>query len=103
MNDWLEQRSNRLREFFGLNADRNLISSQQDPHIELTESVAAHLAQFNLEWHVIPSEDAVSVEHELYRERLYPTVRLDPELYDYRRTSSYKAVIGGHRRHQGRI
>jgi hypothetical protein len=43
------------------------------------------------------------VEDDSYRERLYPTVRIDPQRYDYRKTSSYRAVLNGHRQHQGRI
>lgn len=50
-----------------------------------------------------PSEQAVSIETDAYRERLYPMVKLDPQPHDYRRTNSYRAVINGHSRHQGRI
>ncbi len=103
MREWITAREQKLREFFGLNPTTKLIAPEVAQAFTMPSSLDAHLASFNLEWHVIPSEQAVSIEADAYRERLYPMVKLDPQPYDYRKTSSYQAVIRGHSRHQGRI
>lgn len=103
MKEWIAEREQKLREFFGLNPATKLITPQMAEDFDVPASIAAHLTRFNFEWHIIPSEQAVSIETDAYRMRLYPMVKPDPQPYDYRKTSSYQAVISGHSRHQGRI
>lgn len=103
MNEWIATREQTLREFFGLKPATKLIAPQAADDFDIPAHIAAHLERFNFEWHIIPSEQAVSIEADTYRTQLYPMVTHNPQPYDYRKTSSYQAVINGHRRHQGRI
>ena len=103
MKDWINDREQKLREFFELMPSIELISTEAVDAVDVPENIAEHLRQFNLEWHIIPSEAAVSVEDESYRERLYPMFKGELKPTEYKKTSSYRAVIDGHRRHQGRI
>lgn len=103
MNEWITQREQKLRDFFGLNSTAALLTPAAVEDFNVSSEIAAHLAQFNLEWHIIPAEHAVSIETDAYRTQLYPMVRHDSHTHDYRKTNSYRAVINGHSRHQGRI
>ena len=103
MIDWIREREEKLRSFFELAPEVELISGEQTESFEIPENIAAHLKQFNIEWHIIPTEKAVPVEDEAYRKKLFPLLKRDFESGDYRKTSSHRAVTGGHRRHQGRI
>lgn len=103
MHDWIEERERRLREVFGLASKTELISRDVVEAFEVTPPVAAHLARFNIEWHIVPAADAISVEDDAYRQRLYPMLMRTLKRQEYQKTSSYKAIISGHSRHQGRI
>jgi len=99
---WLAEREQTIRAFFGLAPATELIAPAAWADFAVPPAVAAQLAQFKLEWHLIPAETAVSIETAAYRERLYPGLRLDPQR-DYRRTVSYQAITRNHRQHQGRL
>ena len=103
MKDWIKDREQKLREFFELAPEVEIISRETVNALDVPENVAEHLEQFNLEWHIIPSEAAVSVEDARYQERLYPMFKREPVPTDYKKTNSYRAVIDGHSRHQGRV
>lgn len=103
MNSWIEERENKLRAFFALDSGVELIDRETVNSFEITPQIAEHLARFNIEWHIIPSEQALHIGTEDYHRRLYPMLRLEKSLHDHRKTSSYRAVLNGHRRHQGRI
>ena len=78
MQEWMKEREQRLREFFGLSPDVELIA-RANTRLEIPARIEEHLAQFNLEWHIIPAEKAVSIDDDTYRARLYPTIRVDPK------------------------
>ena len=103
MENWITDRQNRLREFFDLDAQTELISPDAAKNFNVAPQVAAHLEKFNIEWHVIPSAPAVSIDTDDYRSRLYPTIKFDASNRDYQKTSSYRAIMDGHERHQNRI
>lgn len=103
MNEWIDDREKRLREFFDLNGDANLIASETKENFRVSEQAAKHLERFNIEWHVIPSADAVPIDTNDYRARLYPNLKFDNSNRDYQKTDSYRAVMSGHERHQGKI
>ncbi len=103
MNNWIADREKRLREFLNLDSETALISPETAESFDVSPTVAAHLEHFNIEWHIIPSAQSVPIDAEDYRARLYPTVRLDAANHDYKKMSSYRAVMEGHERHQGKI
>jgi hypothetical protein len=99
----LSEREIKIREFFGLSADIKLF--EDDVSVpDVTPQMAAHLAQFNIEWHIIPSENAVPFD-DVYLERLYPKRSRDfthkPQHYDA--MSLRQSLAAAHRRHQGKI
>ena len=103
MNNWIDERQNKLREFFDLKSDTELIASETVESFSVSAKVAEHLENFNIEWHVIPSAQAVPIDTPDYRARLYPTLKFDAANRDYQKTSSYRAILDGHERHQGQI
>ncbi len=103
MNKWISEREKRLREFFGLSESVNLIAPEARENFNASEQTARHLERFNIEWHIVPAEDAVPIETNDYRSRLYPNLTLDSLNREYHKTDSYHAVTSGHRRHQGKI
>ncbi len=103
MHDWLADREEKLHAFFGLDPATQLLAPEVRDGFNVPPHFAAHLAHFNLEWHLVPLERAVPIDTNAYREQLYPMVKLEPQPHDYRKTDAYRAVINGHSRHQGRI
>lgn len=103
MNNWIEEKQNRLREFFELEQSADLISRESIESFNISPRVAEHLQKHNIEWHVIPSVKAVHIDTEDYRRRLYPMLRFDSASKDYQKTASYRAIMDGHQKHQGRI
>ena len=101
MQEWMRERTERLSGFFDLGSDAELLNAV-GPGPDLPASVAEHVERFNLEWHVIPSGDAVPFDG-AYVERLYP-MRARDFAHPRRDKPSYRdALAQGHRRHQGRI
>ena len=101
MKGWLQERSERLCEFFQLRPDTRLIPPEGAEFGVCPEKVE-QLALFNIEWHVIPSEDAVPL-NDCYMERLY---QMAPRDFNYPREykPSYReSIVTGHRKLQGRI
>ena len=103
MNEWIGDREKRLREFFNLNDDTNLIAPEAKENFNVSEQIAKHLERFNIEWHIIPSAEAVPIDTNDYRARLYPNLRFDSSNREYQKTDSYRAIMSGHERHQGKI
>ena len=101
--NWITDREKKLRGFFELAPETELISGEIAESFDIPENVSEHLKRFNIEWHVIPREETISVEEDDYRKRVYPLLRREIRPIEYKETSSYRAVIEGHRRHQGRI
>jgi hypothetical protein len=103
MNDWIADREDKLREFFNLDSKTELIAPAIADAFDVPAPVAAHLERFNIEWHIIPSAESLPIDTPDYRARLYPGIKLDAANREYKKTSSYQAVMSGHERHQGRI
>lgn len=103
MNDWIAEREKILREFFEFDSKTELISREVAGSFDVPALVAEHLKNFNIEWHVVPSAEAVHIDTPDYRARLFPAMRLDQSNRDYRKSDSYRAVLEGHKRHQGQI
>ncbi len=92
-----------MREFFELGEETEIVSPEETEAFDVSENVARHLDYFNIEWHVIPSEEAVSAADESYGRRLYPLIKRPVNPNEYKKTSSYRSILSGHQRHQGRI
>jgi hypothetical protein len=103
MENELQGKENKLREFFEIDSNTELISPQTAESFEVAPNVAEHLQRHNIEWHVVPSAEAVHIDTDDYRRRLYPMLKFDKANSDYQKTSSYRAIMHGHERHQGRI
>lgn len=101
MNDRLEESAGRMREAFKLAPGAQLLAPDAaEP--EMSSQAATQLRFFNMEWHVIPSEDVVPLD-DAYFARFYP---MAPRGFTEPRehTPSYREQItSGHRKHQGRI
>ena len=77
MQNWIDDRQNKLREFFELDSEVELIAPETINSFTIAPNVAAHLQKFNIEWHVIPSATAVPIDTNDYRARLYPMIKFD--------------------------
>lgn len=97
----LHERESTLRQFFNLAPATSLL--KQDAVIpDVAPAVAAHLAHFNIEWHIIPAAEAVPFDDD-YVSQLYPTRSRDFARADYRGETVVEALKRSHRRHQGLI
>lgn len=97
----LEERASKLREFFELAANVELLETDAATPDEQT-GVAESLDHFNIEWHIIPSGDAVALD-DAYFARLYPTAPRDFTRAHEHGASYRERFVEGHRRHQGRM
>lgn len=101
MNDWMEERAGRIREFFDLRSDAGLlVPDSKTP--ELRNELIEGLGRFSIEWHVIPDAEALPLD-DAYFSRLYTHAPRD-----FARTREHKAsyrdvLAKGHKLHQGRI
>lgn len=99
-NNWLLARRQRLHEFF---AERDTASWDLPGELpQISAEQESHLAHFNLEWHIVPSEDALPLDEE-YFAKLYP---LRPR--DFARAAGHhpdytQILREGHARQQGRV
>ncbi len=103
MQNWINDRELKLRDFFEIASNTELISPQTVESFDVSPNVAEHLQKHNIEWHVIPSANAVPIDTDDYRARLYPMLKFDTANRDYQKTASYRAIMSGHERHQGRV
>jgi hypothetical protein len=101
MDNWLEERAGKLREAFKLTPDAQLLAPGAAEPRQLSQ-VAEPLTFFNIEWHIIPSEEAVPLD-DAYLSRFYPMApRGFKEPRDHA-LSYHDSIMGGHRKHQGQI
>ena len=70
MQKWLELRSRKLREFFKITDDVELLSSKAVIP-EADDKLNEHLLRHNIEWHVIPTDEALPFDED-YVARMYP-------------------------------
>lgn len=98
MKDWRAEREGRIREFFGLAGGAGL-GAGEVPEQESSEG----LAHFHIEWHLIPSEEALPLDNS-YFERLYPTAARDfARPREGHGLTPRERLREGHRRHQGSV
>jgi hypothetical protein len=101
MDNLLEEKASRLREVFKLAPDAPLLAPDVAKQ-ELSVDAAEQLAYFNIEWHIIPSAEAVAMDDD-YMTRFYP---MAPRGFSQLREHgmSYRdVIINGHKKHQGHI
>jgi hypothetical protein len=101
MSDWQGERTGKLIQFFGLEASRELVAPDA-AKVDLPPEMAEGLRHFNIEWHLIPSAEAVAFD-DAYLARLYPSAP-----HDFTKPREHGRVyreqlVHGHERHQGRI
>lgn len=102
MAEWMEERARKLRGFFELETNAELVTTDA-AKFELPPEMAAKLDHFNIEWHIIPSSDAVPLD-DAYTARLYPMAARDFTKAREHGAAAYRdQITGGHRQHQGRI
>jgi hypothetical protein len=97
----IEERVRKLREFFQLRADAELIAGGA-AKFESQPEVAEVLGHFNIEWHVIPSTEVLPLD-DSYFTRLYPLAPRDFMKPGEHGASYRERLVGGHRRHQGLV
>jgi hypothetical protein len=101
MDSHLAEKAERLRETFKLKPGIELLAPEA-AQAEASTQVTEHLAYFNIEWHIIPSAEAVPLD-DAYTARLYG---MAPREFTHPREHgpSYREVIAErHRQHQGHI
>ncbi|MBV9210564.1 MAG: hypothetical protein JOZ52_08045 [Acidobacteria bacterium] len=98
---WIEERAARLREFFKLAESAELIT-HDEAKFELRAEEDEGLAHFNIEWHIIPSAQAVALD-DAYISRLYPMATRDFSKAHEPKLSYRDRLIEGHKKHQGRV
>ncbi|HEX8492985.1 MAG TPA: hypothetical protein VF658_09105 [Pyrinomonadaceae bacterium] len=101
MNGWIEERAERLREFFEMTASARLVA-QDAARFELPPDAAAALSHFNIEWHVIPSAEILPAD-DAYMARLYPLAPRDFTKAHEHGPSPRDQLTKGHERLQGRV
>lgn len=101
MADWMAERAHRLRDFFELSGEAQSFKTDADK-FELTPEAIEGLNHFNMEWHIIPSEEELPVD-EAYLSRLYPLASRDFTKAHEHGPSAHDRIIEGHKRHQGRV
>jgi hypothetical protein len=101
MNDHVEERAERLREFFELKSGAELVAPSS-AKFELTTEAAAGLSHFNIEWHTAPSAETLPLD-DAYMARLYPMAPRDFTKEREHGPSYRQQLVKGHERHQGRI
>ncbi len=101
--NWITEREQKLREFFELAPETELILKKQQNHFDISENIP------NISKDLI-SNGILFLQKKQFRlkKKIIETVfilysNVKPMPTNYKDTSSYRAVIEGHRRHQGRI
>ncbi len=98
---WLQERANKLREFFQLDAHAWPLSADAGKP-EVSTAVANNLKHFNIEWHLIPSDETVPFD-DAYVKRLYPTASLNFNTPREHAPSHREQIKLNHATQQGRI
>ncbi|HEX8557991.1 MAG TPA: hypothetical protein VF668_07825 [Pyrinomonadaceae bacterium] len=101
MDHWGAERAERLREYFDLTADVELLAPEAQGFEPLPES-AENLSHFQIEWHVIPSAEALPLDN-AYAARLYPNATRDFTRAREHGGSYREQIFLGHARLQGRV
>jgi hypothetical protein len=102
MEDLMRERTARLREFFSLGGDAELVPREEADRIDQRREVAEGLAHFNIEWHVVPSADSLPLDDK-YFARLYPRAPREFARPREHGGSLREQIARGHAKHQGRL
>jgi hypothetical protein len=101
MAGWTEERVKRLAEFFDLGANAESLAMDA-ARFELRPEVVEGLRPFNIEWHIIPSEESLPLD-DAYFARLYPAAPRDFTEAREHGPSYRDELVKGHRKHQGSV
>ncbi len=99
MVDRLEEKARKLREFFEVEPSADLVAPDA-AKLDMRPEVAEGLGHFNIEWHIIPSADAVPL-NDSYLARLYSMAPPDFTKSHDQGPSYGDRIVEGHRQHQG--
>ncbi|HEX8148503.1 MAG TPA: hypothetical protein VF591_15085, partial [Pyrinomonadaceae bacterium] len=101
MTDWKAERAGRLRDFFGLSPDAELLAPEARG-FEAPPERAGGLSHFHIEWHVVPSAEALPLD-DAYAARLYPAASREFTRGREHEGSYREQLFRGHARHQGLV
>jgi len=101
MQNFVSERSKVIREFFKLDEKIELINADAIPRKQKPD-VEAYLSAFNMEWHLIPSADALPFDQR-YIDSLYPTSCISSGKHGRQCDDLRLALKNGHTKHQGRM
>jgi len=101
MQNFVSERSKVIREFFKLDEKIELINADAIPGKQKPD-VEAYLSAFNMEWHLIPSADALPFDQR-YIDSLYPTSCISSGKHGRQCDDLRLALKNGHTKHQGRM
>jgi hypothetical protein len=102
MMDWMTERTRGLREFFGTGEETELTPARDAQQVEMPRESLEALAHFNIEWHILPSADALPLD-DAYFARLYPSAPRDFTRPHEHAPSYRERLTTGHAQHQGRV
>ncbi len=97
----LEERKRKLAEFFEL-GEGGATAADDGTALELSSRAAEGLSHFNIEWHVMPTAEALPLD-DSYFARLYPHASRDFAKSHAHGASYRERLVAGHRQHQGRL
>jgi hypothetical protein len=97
---WKAERAEKLRDFFGLGRGAELLAPEAKD-FEPPEA-AGGLSHFQIEWHVVPSAEALPLD-DVYAARLYPAASREFTRPREHGGSYREQLFRGHARHQGRV
>jgi hypothetical protein len=101
MADWKAERAGRLRDYFGLAPDAELLAPEAR-EFEVPPEASRALGHFHIEWHVVPSAEAVPLD-EAYAGRLYAGASREFTRPREHSGSYREQLFRGHARHQGHV
>lgn len=99
---WSAERAERLRDFFGLASDAELLAPESKDFEPPSDSAAGSLNHFQIEWHVVPTAEALPLD-DAYAARLYPAASREFTRAREHGGSFREQLFQGHARHQGRV
>lgn len=103
MDGWMASREAKLREVFRLDSGIELLNQSAAESVkELPQQITEGLSNFNIEWHVIPSDKSLPM-NDAYFSRLYARRSRDFDRHSHHASSCHEGLVRGHRRHQGQI
>ena len=101
MIEFINDRTDKYREFFELDNSANLQPRDAD-NLDLTDEQTHHLERFNLEWHFVPTAEAVPLDQN-YLKKLYPTAHKFFAKHNEHAAKVRDQLIAGHQKQQGCI